>query len=95
MAYERIYLFGKKESKGSFDDIYDSKKYKSIQEAHDKNDYVKCDFVRDEKNTLYIECSHTSKPDVKKYHRLYYQRPFAGLDVSDDNEAVNLAASLL
>jgi len=94
MKYEKVYLFGKQKSRGTFDDFFDTKKYDSLQLAYDKNDYVECDFVKDEDGTLYIEAKNVSKPDIKKYHKLNYQRPVAGIDVSDDNAGCKLAASL-
>lgn len=95
MSYERVELFGKQKSKGSFDDFFDAKKYPSLQKAYEADDYVECDFVKDETGTLYIEARATKQPDVRKYHRLNYQRPVAGLDVSDDNAGCALAYSLL
>jgi hypothetical protein len=94
MKYEKINLFGKKQSRGTFDDFFNTEKYDSLQKAYDANDYVECDFVKDEDGTLYIEAKNVSKPDVKKHHRLNYQRPVAGLDVSDDNAGCEIAVSL-
>lgn len=94
MNYEKVYLFGKKESRVTFDDLFSTEKYKTLQEAYDANDYVECDFVRDEKGVLYIEARHTKKPDVRKYHRLNYQHCPAGLDGSDDAAGVELAVSM-
>jgi hypothetical protein len=94
MNYERIELFGKQKSRGTFDDFFDPKKHKTLEEAYKANDYVECDFVRDEEGILYIEARNVKSPDIKKYHRLNIQRPFAGLDVSDDNAGIELAVSL-
>ena len=94
MAYKKIALFGKKESKGTFDDFY-SKNYSSLQEAYDANDYVQADFVQDEEGTLFIEAHNVKNPDVKKYHRLNFQRPVAGIDILDDSLAAEMSASLL
>lgn len=94
MEYRKIHLFGKKESKGSFDDFYSTEKFKSLQEAYEKGDYVECDLVKDSEGVLYIEAKNVKNPDVKKYHRLIYQRSFAGVDVSDDKAACELAVSL-
>lgn len=95
MSYEKIYLFGKKESRGSFDDFFSTIKYKSLQEAYDANDYVECDFVKDENNILFIEARHIQEPEKKLYHKLNYQRCPAGLDVSDDTEGCTIANQLL
>lgn len=94
MAYEKINLFGPQGSRGSFDDFFDTAKYETMQQAYEANDYVECDFVKDENGVLYIEARHVKKPDERKYHMLTYQRPFAGLDVSDDGAGYNLAISL-
>ena len=92
--YEKINLFGKKQSRGTFDDFFDINKYETIEQAYNANDYVECDFVRDENGIIFIEARNVKNPELKKYHKLNYQRPFAGLDVSDDNEGVQLAISL-
>jgi len=94
MKYEKINLFGKQQSRGTFDDFFNTEKHDSLQKAYEANDYVECDFVKDEEGTLYIEAKNVSKPDVRKHHRLNYQRPVAGLDVSDDNAGCELAVSL-
>ena len=94
MKYEKIYLFGKQKSRGTFDDFFKTEKYDSLQEAYDAKDYVECNFVKDNEGILYIEAKNVSKPDVKKYHRLNYQRPVCGLDVSDDNAGCEIAVSL-
>lgn len=95
MNYEKVALFGKQKSRGTFDDFFNAEKYGSLEEAYQANDYVQAEFVKDENGTLYIEARNVNNPDVKKYHRLNYQIPFAGLDVSDDYAGCELAASLL
>lgn len=94
MKYEKIDLFGKQKSRGTFDDFYNIEKFDSLQQAYDAKDYVECNFVKDEDGILYIEAKNISKPDVKKYHRLNYQNPVAGLDSLDDNCGCELAVSL-
>jgi hypothetical protein len=94
MSYERIYLFGKQKSRGTFDDFFDTTKFETLEQAYGANDYVECDFVKDEEGTLFIEARNVKQPDVRKVHRLNYQRPVAGLDVSDDSAGCELAASL-
>ncbi len=94
MEYEKIALFGPKKSRGTFDDFY-SLKYKSLQDAYAANDYVECNFVRDEKGILYIEARNVKNPDERKYHKLEIQRCFLGLDVLDDNMASKMAETLL
>jgi hypothetical protein len=95
MKYEKIYLFGKKQSKGSFDDFFDTEKYSSIEQAWEANDYVECDFVKNESGTLFIEARHSKKPESKLYHELNFQRCPFGLDVSDDSAGCELANQLL
>lgn len=88
---KRIELFGKKESRGSFDDFYDSNKYSTPQEAYEANDYVECDFVKDDDGFIYIQALHVQNPDDKKLHKLNFQLCPAGVDVSDDKAAVDMA----
>lgn len=95
MKYEKIELFGKQKSKGTFDDFYSTKKYGSLQEAYEANDFVICDFVKDEEGILYIESKNINNTDIKKYHRLIIQHPFAGLDAQDDYLASKMACELL
>lgn len=94
MTYERIYLFGKKQSRGTFDDFFSTEKYQSLQDAYEANDYVECDFVKDEKGILHIEARNVKNPDVKKYHQLNHQHCPAGIDVLDDSLAAEMACSL-
>jgi len=95
MAYKKINLFGNKKSRGTFDDIFSTEKHPSLQEAYDSNDYVECDFVKDEKGIIYIEAKHVANPEVKKYHKLNYQHCPAGLDQLDDSIAFEMATTLL
>ena len=92
--YKKVELFGSHKSRGTFDDFFDTGKYETLQQAYDANDYVECDFVKDDAGLLYIEARHVKNPDVRKYHKLNYQRPVAGLDVSDDNAGCELAMSM-
>jgi hypothetical protein len=94
MNYEKINLFGTQQSRGTFDDFFDTEKYDTLQQAYDANDYVECDFVKDGEGVLYIEARNVKAPENKKYHRLMIQRPVCGLDVVDDNAGCELAVSL-
>jgi hypothetical protein len=95
MIYEKISLFGKGKSRGTFDDFFSTQKYANLQEAYDHNDYVEGDFVKDEKGTLYIELKNVQSPDNKQYHELNIQHPVAGLDVLDDQLACEMAQKLV
>lgn len=94
MNYEKIYLFGKKESRGTFDDFYSTEKYNSLQDAYDANDYVECDYVKDENGTILIEARNVNNPEIKKYHKLNFQNCPAGIDIMDDNLACEMATTL-
>lgn len=94
MEYTIIDLFGKHGSRGTFDDIF-SNKYESKEDAYAANDYVQADFVRDENGILYIQAFNVKDPEIKKLHKLNYQRPVAGLDVMDDSMGADMAATLL
>jgi hypothetical protein len=93
--YKKIDLFGKKQSRGTFDDFFNPEKYKTIQEAYDANDYVECDHVKDEKDIIYIQAFNWKNPHEKKYHRLEIQKCIFGIDMLDDQMACDMAASLL
>jgi len=92
---KKINLFGKQKSRGSFDDFFDPSKYKTLEQAYEANDYVECDFVEDENGTIFIEARNVRQPEIRKYHKLNYQRPIFGLDVSDDSAGCGIAVSLL
>lgn len=94
MSYTKIAPLGKRCSRGTFDDFFDTEKYTCIPAAWVVNDYVECDFVKDEFGIIYIECKHAQNPDVKKYHKLNYQHFPAGIDISDDTEVEQLAQSM-
>ena len=94
MGYTKIDLFGNQKSKGTFDDFFDTEKYMTMQEAYAANDYVECDFVKDDDGILYIEARHVQFPEIRKYHELNWQRPVAGLDVLDDSLGCELACSM-
>lgn len=87
--------FGKKESKGTFDDFFSTEKYSSIKEAYENNDYVHADYVTDEDGTLFIEAHNSQKPEVKKQYKLNFQNCPFGIDVFDDSSAANMASTLL
>lgn len=95
MNYTKISPFGKQESRGTFDDFYNTEKYKSLADAYKKNDYVEIDFVSDKENIIYLEAKNVSNPESKLYHKLNYQHFPAGLDISDDNAGCELADKLL
>ena len=95
MKYRKIYLFGKKESRGSWDDLFSTEKYQSLQDAYKANDYVEGDFVKDTDGIIYIEVKNVKNPQIKKYHRLNYQHCPAGIDGLDDSLACELGVTLL
>lgn len=95
MKYEKINLFGTQKSRGTFDDFFSTEKYSSLQEAYEAKDYVECDFVIDKEGVIYIEAKNISNPDIVKYHKLNYQKPVAGLDVSDDSAGCEIAETLI
>lgn len=92
--YTKIFPLGKRPSKGSFDDFYDTKKFDSLKKSYDANDFVMVDFVKDEKGVIYFEFHHVKNPDEKKYHQLNYQHFPAGVDVMDDTIACEIAVSM-
>lgn len=82
-------------SRGTFDDFYNNEKYSSLQDAYNANDYVECNYVRDENRILHIEAYHSQTPEIKKYHRLLWQTPVAGIDALDDEMACRMAVLML
>jgi len=90
----KLYLFGVQKSRGSFDDFFSVDKYKTLEEAYEANDYVECDFERDENGIIYISCRNMNNPTVVKRHTLMFQNPVFGLDYADDCAVSEIAASL-
>lgn len=95
MNYEKVNLFGFPKSRGTFDDFYDTTKYGALHDAYDAGDYVEADFVKDADGVLYIEAKNVSSPEKKLYHKLNYQHPVAGIDVSDDTAGCNISLELI
>ncbi len=95
MNYQKIDPFGKKQSRGTFDDFFSTEKYQSIQDAYLVNDYAECDYVRGEDGLIYIEAKNMKHPEVKKYHKLNYQHFPFGIDALDDRLASEMACSML
>lgn len=86
--------FGKPQhGTGTFDCLYDTAKYHSINDAFKANDYVEGNFVDDE-GILKIELHNTKNVENKKYHTLNFQNCPFGLDTLDDNIACELAVTL-
>lgn len=95
MKYETIAMFGKQKSRGTFDDFYDFKKFVCIEEAWAANEYIKCDFVRDENGIIHIECRDSEEKLPPQYHTLQIQNCPAGIDILDDRLAERMAISML
>jgi hypothetical protein len=95
MGYRKVSLFSEQKSRGTYDDFFNPEKYKTIEEAHLASDYVQGDFVMDENDILFIQLYHMRAPENKIHHRLYIQRPVAGIDVYDDDKACKMALKLL
>jgi hypothetical protein len=95
MNYIKIYLFGKRKSRGSFDDFYSTEKYDSLEQAYEANDYVECDFLRGDDGLIYIDAKNVKKPEDKDLFCLNYQNCPAGIDVLDDNLACEMAQKYL
>lgn len=79
----------------TWDTIWDNTKYKTVREALKANDYVHGDYVVDDEGRLGIQLYHTKSPDIRKLYTLQFQNPVAGIDVLDDQSALNIAISLL
>ncbi len=94
MSYTKISPLGQRNGTGTFDTIFDSKKYTSMQDAFSANDYVVMDFVKDENNIILFEIYHVHNPDEKKYYRLQIQDFPFGIDMIDDRLGVEIATSL-
>ena len=91
---KKIYLFGKKKSVGSFDDFFNTKKYKTYQQAKKNNDYVIVDFMIDKTDTIFVRLCHSQCKLAVKWYRLEYQNCPCGLDVLDDNNICQLAREM-
>ena len=92
---EKIAPFGKQRSDGTFDDLYNPEKFESIEAARAANDFVRMDFMRDEKGLIFIEASNAKNPNTKKLYKLEVQNFRAGLDHIDDQNACEIAKTLL
>ena len=86
---------GKREGAGTFDQIWDLDKYKSLEEAVKANDSVIIDFVKDDEGFKHFELYHTKKPEDKTHYRLQIQHFPFGIDIMDDRNAIKLANHIL
>lgn len=77
-------LYPNRERRGTYFDFFDGRKYKTIQEAYDADDYVKCDFVKNRHGILFVKATHTKYNVLIEEHRLINQNPLAGIGVLDD-----------
>lgn len=78
---------------GTFDCLFDSEKYNTMQDATLANDYVEGNYVNDE-GTLKIEFHHIADTQTKKYYTLFYQNCPFGIDAMDDNLACEIGITL-
>ncbi len=82
-------------AKGTYDDFFDTDKYKTHPEAVAAGDYVQCDYTKDENNMLGVKIHHSKHPGDITHYTMSWQRPVAGRDILDDNQIGNIADALL
>lgn len=95
MSYTKISPLGPRLGPGTFDCVFDTDKYVSVDSAVDANDFVKIDFVKNEEDIIFFEFSHSKLPNEKTYKRLQIQHFPFGIDVFDDNAAMISAGEIL
>jgi len=88
-------LYGYNNSKGTYDDFFDTDKYKTHLDSVEADDFVKVDYVTDDNNTLGVLIYHTKNPEEKRHYQLSWQHPVAGRDILDDNYIAEVADKLL
>jgi hypothetical protein len=95
MGYTIIAPLGKRIGRGTFDTLFDSEKYSSMEQADQAGDLVVINFVQDSEGIIYFEGYHTKHPDNKRYIRLQIQHFPFGIDIFDDAAAIGMAEDFL
>ena len=94
MSYTVAYPLGKRVGPGSFETFY-GEKYNTLEQALRARDVVIVHFVKDNSGALSFQAYHVARPGHCLYRRLQFPRMVAGMDVSDERAAMELAAQLL
>lgn len=94
---KKYHPLGELRSKGSFEDFFDTARYDNVEQAWKANDFVVCDFMKDDKDVKYIAVYHSTEPQSKIIHELYYQNfiPKLGIDALDDHEVSEIAERIM
>ncbi len=95
MTFQKIAPLGARNGPGTFDCIYKKDRYSTMDEAESNNDFVKIDFVKGEDNIIYFEFSYSKSLDIKVHEPLMIQHFPFGIDVFDDQNAMNIASKML
>lgn len=95
MNYEKISPLGQREGLGTFDTVYNEVKYPDKEKAFEEKECVVIDFVKGEDGIIYFEFYHMKEPKIKKHHRLDIQYFPVGIDMFDDQNAMEIGMSML
>jgi len=78
---------------GTYETFFDTDQYDTWKDAVDDGEAVVVDFMNDE-GVIKFVAYHVARPGTKLYHTLNYQHFPAGVDVLDDQAAVEMAEKL-
>lgn len=88
---EVVSPLGPRQGAGSFETFFDAERFATIDLAISAQKAVVVDFIKDANGIIWFEAWHIKDPSTKKRRRLEVQHFPFGVDVFDDEAAVNLA----
>lgn len=95
LMFEKITFRQLRQSVGTYDDIFDGEIYKDYAEANKDNNFVIMDLVIDQKKVIYICAYHVRNPSKKLFFELIVQNVGRGVHPKDEEQAYEMAYSLL
>ena len=95
MTYTKISPLGPRIGIGTFDTINVKEKYPDMNDAIAAKECVVVDFVKDEEGVIYFCAYHAKHVEDKLYRKLSIQYFPVGIDLFDDEAAMEMAIKLL
>ncbi len=97
MNYTKIAPLGKRAGVGTFETMWQTEKYATIEEAIAAEDYVCIDFVKGDDGRIYFEFYHSKYPELALDVPLMIQhfKPDLGIDTRDDDLAMLIGNKML
>lgn len=95
MNYTKISPLGPRVGPGTYDGLWDTEKYGSMEEAISANDIVVVDFAEDETGVKYFMLTYSNMPGRVILYRFRWQNIPGGVDDRDDEVVIGIARAML